>query len=104
MRVLPSPNYLHQLGSSEHTTALELLQGGVGKGAILSPRDILRDDYTEKRIAEIFSGLRAAASELLIDPQTFDPAEIDSDGDPQWDNTKGLASSTDLAPFIRQQL
>lgn len=58
----------HQLGFNSQRVVLELLQGGLGVGAIVSPKDLALDNAISYA-----DGYRAAGAGVLLDPQFYVP-------------------------------
>lgn len=72
------PYYYHQLGYQDHVRCLEMIEQGQGDGVILSPRDF---EQWPHKLPEYAEQYRDAGTQLLVDPQGFDPSNfVQSDG------------------------
>lgn len=104
MQKLPEPKYFHQLGSNEHLLGLEMLRQGFGGGAILSPRDLQRPNWSPTKITEIIPQYRNTERDFLVDPQAYNPNYLEIRDDINLSNTKGLATYPDISPLINNEL
>lgn len=61
------PSFYFQLGYQDQTRALELLEAGVGAGAILSPR------HLPNRLGRVADAVNALGRQVMVDPQLYNP-------------------------------
>ncbi len=101
MNVFAGPDFYHQLGHNDQNRCLSLLKDGKGAGAILSPRNIKRED----KLHEFAVEYKSTATELIIDPQLYSSFHLNPQEDAsQLENTSAWADPNVGTPILKDAL